>query len=260
MKDKRIVRRLRSLSSGNGFFEKTNESTNHTTAYHRFRARSKSLSLDNKLFIIVELIIALCIIIVANLSGFIKFNETPVLFLFGWLSLSLRGTGWRAVGMKRPAHWRRTLLLGIAVGVVCQFFVLLLPLIVSLTGKPLDLSRFVPLEGNVSLLLLSLAEVWTLTVFGEELAFRGYLMNRVADLSGGGRMAWALSLVVVSVLFGVGHVYQGASGAVAAGLGGLVYGALYLWTERNLWAPIIAHGVFDTLALVLIFWGKYPGL
>ena len=43
-------------------------------------------------------------------------------------------------------------------------------------------------------------------------------------------------------------------------LAGLVYGALYLRGGRNLWAPIIAHGVYDTVALLLIFRGKYPGL
>jgi len=230
------------------------------TAFQHFRVRSKSLLRDNKLLISTELIIVLLIILVANVSGLISFNETPILFLFGWLSLWLRGMGWRAVGLKRPASWRRSLLPGIAVGGVCQLFSLLLPLLVSLTGKPLDLSRFAPLRGNVFLLILMLARVWTLTVFWEELTNRGYLMNRVAELMGGSGMAWAVSLVVVSVLFGVGHVYQGASGAVAAALGGLVYGSLYLWTGRNLWAPIIAHGVFDTTAFVLIFWGKYPGL
>lgn len=40
----------------------------------------------------------------------------------------------------------------------------------------------------------------------------------------------------------------------------LVYGALYLWTGRNLWAPIIAHGVYDTVAILLAYVGKYPGL
>ena len=72
------------------------------TAYQRFRIRSGSL-LHDKLLISVELIIILLIVILANLSSFISFNETPILFLFGWLSLWLRGMGWRTVGLKRPA-------------------------------------------------------------------------------------------------------------------------------------------------------------
>ncbi len=234
---------------------------NHTTAYHRFRVRSKSFLRDNKLLIIAELIIAL-LIMVSYLAGFIPLSGTPFLLLLGWLSLWLRGIGWRAVGLKRPARWRHTLLLGIAVGVVYQFFSLyvLEPLIVLLTGKSIELSQFASIEGNVFLLSLFLVLVWTLAAFGEELVNRGYLMNRVAELAGGSSVAWAVSLVVVSVLFGVAHLYQGISGVVANISAGLVYGALYLWSGRNLWAPIIAHGVYDTVALLLIFWGKYPGL
>jgi len=231
------------------------------TAYHRFRVRSKNLLRENKFLPIGELIIVV-LITVAYLGDFIPLSETPFLLLLGWLSLWLRGFGWRAVGLKRPTGWRRTLLLGITVGIVYQFFSLyvLEPLIILLTGKPLDLSQFAPIEGNLFLLSLFLLLVWTMAAFGEELVYRGYLMNRVAEMAGGSGMAWAASLVVVSVLFGVVHLYQGISGAVAASSAGLVYGALYLWSGRNLWAPILAHGVYDTVALALIFWGKYPGL
>lgn len=233
----------------------------HTSVYQRFRVRSKTLLRDKRLLIIAELVIVL-LITVAYLADFIPLSETPILLLLGWLSLWLRGIGWRAVGLKRPARWRNTLLLGIAVGVGYQFFSLYLlePLIVLLTGKSIDLSQFAQIEGNVFLLSLFLVLVWTLAAFGEELVYRGYLMNRVAELAGGSSMAWAASLVVVSVLFGVVHSVQGISGVVANISAGLVYGALYLGSGPNLWAPIIAHGVYDTVALLLIFWGKYPGL
>ena len=87
---------------------------NHTTAYHGFRARSKSLLRDNKLLVFAELIIALLIMVV-YLADFIPLSATPFLLLLGWLSLWRRGSGWRAVGLRRPARWRDTLLLGIAV-------------------------------------------------------------------------------------------------------------------------------------------------
>lgn len=227
----------------------------HLTTYTRFRLRSKSLLRDNKLFIAAELIIAL-LIIVAYLANLIPFSETPFLFLLGWFSLWLRGIGWRAVGFKRPARWSRTLLLGIAVGVAYQFLTtyVLEPLVILLTGKQTDLSQFAPLRGNVFLLLFFLVLVWTLAAFGEELVYRGYLMNRVAELAGDGRGAWAVSLVVVSILFGVGHLYQGISGILVNTAAGLVYGALYLWSGRNLWLSIIVHGVYDTVGLLLIFW------
>lgn len=147
-------------------------------------------------------------------------------------------------------------------GVVYQFFSLYLlePLIVRLTGKPIDLSQFAPVKGNVFLLVLFLVLVWTLAAFGEELVYRGYLMNRISELAGGSSRAWALSVVVVSILFGVVHLSQGISGVATVVAAGLVYGGLYLWSGRNLWAPIIAHGVYDSVAVLLAFLGKYPGL
>lgn len=92
-----------------------------------------------------------------------------------------------------------------AVGVLFQFFSIYVmePLIIRLTGKPIDLNEIALIEGNLFMLALFLALVWTLAAFGEELVFRGYLMNRVAELLGGNSTAWVLSLLVVSVLFGV---------------------------------------------------------
>jgi membrane protease YdiL (CAAX protease family) len=46
---------------------------------------------------------------------------------------------------------------------------------------------------------------------------------------------------------------------LATGISGLVFGVLYLATGRNLWAPILAHGIYDTVGFLLIFLGKYPG-
>lgn len=234
---------------------------NHTTAYQRFRDRSKVLLRNNKWAIMAELALVLLIMLV-YLADFIPLSATPFLLLLGWLSLWLRGIGWSAVGLRRPARWRDAWLLGIAVGVVFQFLSLYLlePLIVRLTGKTIDLSQFAPVKENVFLLVFFLVLVWTLAAFGEELVYRGYLMNRVAELAGGSSRAWALSLLLVSVLFGAAHLYQGISGVFTVIAAALVYGGLYLWSGRNLWAPIIAHGVYDTVAILLAFWGKYPGL
>jgi membrane protease YdiL (CAAX protease family) len=226
------------------------------TAYRRFRARCKSHLRDNKLLIALELCVAV-LIWGAYLADFLPLSEVPYLLVWGWLSLWVRGVGWRGVGLRRPARWGWALALGVVAGVAFQFFgtYVLEPLIVRLVGQPVDLSQFASVRGNVSVLLILLALVWTFAAFGEEFVYRGYLMSRVAELAGGSNMAWALSLVVVSVLFGVGHLYQGASGILVNTAAGLAYGAVYLRAGRNLWAPVIAHGVYDTVGLAFLFWG-----
>ncbi|HEX8458122.1 MAG TPA: CPBP family intramembrane glutamic endopeptidase [Pyrinomonadaceae bacterium] len=227
-----------------------------------FRARFGERWHDSRGLAVVELLIAVAIT-VANMFDVIPLSSTPFVLLFGWLMLWLRGVGWRDLGLRRPASWSRVLLVGVGVGVAYQFLSLYLiePFIARLTGRLPDVSQFAPLVGNKFFLLLSVIVSWTLAAFGEEMVFRGYLMNRVADALGSGtRAAWGVSLISVSLLFGLAHLYQGASGIIVATLSGLLFGALYLASGRNLWAAIIAHGVNDTIGFTLIYLGKYPGL
>jgi membrane protease YdiL (CAAX protease family) len=65
---------------------------------------------------------------------------------------------------------------------------------------------------------------------------------------------------MINTLFGFGHLYQGVTGVIENIIAGSILGLLYLGCGRNLWAPIIARGITDTMDLVLIFWGKYPGM
>ncbi len=219
-----------------------------------FRARTSAIFLGSKLLAAVELLIAI-LIIVGGLLDLIPLSSTPFVLLFGWLMLWLRGVGWRDLGLRRPTSWRSTLLLGVAIGIGYQYLSLSViePLIARITGDLPNVSQFAPLIGNTFFLFISIVLSWTLAAFGEELVYRGYLMNRVADVVGSNRVGWLLSLVVVSILFGVVHLYQGASGIITVTLTGLMVGGLYLATGRNLWVPIIVHGVNDTLGFILIF-------
>ncbi len=85
-------------------------------------------------------------------------------------------------------------------------------------------------------------------------------MNRVADLLNCKRNAWIVSLIAVHVVFGLAHSYQGLTGVIDEGLMGVLLAAIYLRTGRNLAVPIVAHGVQDSIDLILIFAGRYPGM
>lgn len=77
---------------------------------------------------------------------------------------------------------------------------------------------------------------------------RAFILNRFRRYLGG---AW-LGLVLWSLAFGAAHYVQGVQGITIAALYGLVFGILYLMTG-SLIAPIVAHGAYDTLAL-LAYW------
>ena len=98
-----------------------------------------------------------------------------------------------------------------------------------------------------------------MAAIGEEICFRGFLMKRLAQVFGENQYAWLAALVLSSVLFGWAHTEQGISGWIQEGLSGLLLGILFLSTKRNLTVPIVAHGVSNTVALVLIYLGMYAG-
>ena len=207
--------------------------------------------------------IAIIVALVAgDYYGVVPVTSTPFFLLLGWFSLRLRGLRWRDVGFVRPPHWPRALAVGTLAGIAMELFsrFVTVPLLSQLTGAPPDLSEFRSTVGNVQLLLFWLVLNWTLAAFGEELSFRGYVMNRLADLGRAGRGAWLMSLVVASALFGWGHGGQGLTGMLQEGFAGFLLGILYLWCGRNLTVPIVAHGVSNSLAFVLIFFDRYPGV
>lgn len=198
----------------------------------------------------------------ADLWGFVPLSRTPFLILLAWVSLRMRGLAWRDLGFTRPPRPGRAFGLGIAAGIGIELLAINVttPLIAAFTGVPLDTSDFRAVVGNVQLLVVFVVLSWVLAAFGEELAFRGYLMNRLAGVLGGRPAAWVSSLVITSVYFGVGHGNQGLTGTIQESLSGFWLGGMFVLSGGNLTIPIVAHGVSNTLAFVLIYYGRYPGL
>jgi len=209
----------------------------------------------------VELIFALFILIAIEL-GWINQFIILGLVLFAWLSLWLRGKGWSDFGLKKPESWKRTLALAFLAGIVFQALSLYIiePILGKLTGDIPDVSLFRPLVGNVPQLFFFLLLSWTFAAFIEEMIYRGYLMHRIADLFNRNNTGWIVGLILSNFIFGFGHMYQGMSGMISTGISGLVFAGLYFATNRNLWAAILAHGIYDTIGFLMIFFGVYPGI
>ena len=74
---------------------------------------------------------------------------------------------------------------------------------------------------------------------------RAFLLQRFDVWLGGG----TVGIVVTSVAFGVGHLIQGVDAAVATGLLGAFWGALYL-RRRSAVASMVSHAGFDLFQIV----------
>jgi membrane protease YdiL (CAAX protease family) len=204
----------------------------------------------------LELLFGAFIVIGHNVFHIVP-NEVIVLFLLCSASIWLRDGRWSSMGLKRPASWRRIVLIALAAAgariLLGQF------VIEPITGffwpPPSAPELANEIAGNVKIALLALLLVWTFAAFGEEIAYRGYLLTRAADIGRRSTIAYWLGIVLVSVLFGYGHYYKGASGIIDSGIAGLILGAAYMVADRNLWACILTHGFIDTFGVIDAFFG-----
>ena len=76
-----------------------------------------------------------------------------------------------------------------------------------------------------------------------------------ATAGGGSTAAQWVGVVLAAILFGFGHYYKGASGIIDSGVAGLILGAAYMLSGRNLWAAVLAHGLIDTVGVVALYFG-----
>jgi len=144
----------------------------------------------------------------------------------------------------------------IAVGIVVPS--VLQPVLTAHFQGGRDLSRFAPLVGNQSMLMWVLPAVWLFAAVGEEVFYRGFVLESLRRILGSGRTAMILAIVGQGLLFGAVHYYQGPAGMIPVGIGGVISGFLYWAGGRRLWPLILAHGVIDTVGLLAIYSGQMP--
>jgi uncharacterized protein len=216
----------------------------------------RRLTPTQRWFSLAEFALGSAIVVGHNVYHVIP-NEVPILFVIGLISLRVRDGGWGAMGLRWPDSWRRTVLiaLGAAATRLIMGAVVIDPLTARFWPAAVAPSGIDEITGNLAVALRWLFIVWTFAAFGEEISYRGYLLTRAADVGARSKTAYWVAVLMVSVLFGIGHYYKGPAGVVDSGMAGLVLGITYMLSGRNLWACILAHGFIDTFGVVALFFG-----
>ncbi|MCJ7661685.1 MAG: CPBP family intramembrane metalloprotease [Anaerolineales bacterium] len=196
----------------------------------------------------------------STLAGGAIINLGYVLaIIFGGIILKRQGSGWRKIGLEKPASWLKTMFLGVGawIGAVVVFVATQMIAVGFLTAlgmapSEIDQSRFNPIVDNLPLFILMVILSWTTIAFGEELFYRAFLITRLIDYTAIGK---GLAIVIGGIIFGAVHFAEGPVGILSNGAFGILFGWIYVRSGRNLWITIIGHGLINTLRFVLLYIG-----
>lgn len=169
----------------------------------------------------------------------------------GYLGLSIRFAGWKSIAWGF-AKSLLVLVLGMA------GFIFGSVIMMNLTGMPqqADVSGYDYLQGNLPLFLLSLASIYFFSSFGEEVIYRGFLINRMEDLFGGDKKALVWAVLLSSMIFGLAHFGWGVTGIVQTTFMGLSLAVSFIIFKRNLWILVAAHAYMDSALIWPLFFGQ----
>jgi uncharacterized protein len=170
------------------------------------------------------------------------------------LSLLIRREGLSTMGfhrVRRPWALAGRMLIFAAGWSLVQIG-LLKPIVNHISGTRQDMSQFMGLQGNLTMLLTWVALSWTVAALAEELAFRGFVLTRMTEFVGTAGVRLVTAVVLTSILMGLLHTEYGLVGVVASAVNSVFYTVLR-YRYKTLWASILAHGFIDTIGFVTFF-------
>jgi CAAX protease family protein len=179
---------------------------------------------------------------VAILSILNDLGMVSLVFYFVWRNReTLRRIGWTLQALPKEVGW----------GLVLFF-----PIFYSANwlesalhsaglSAPSKLPSFLVATGHFRVVLAVILVIVVAIV--EETVFRGYLILRLKTVT---RRPWA-AVLLSSVIFSIGHGYEGMAGVISVFCLGVVFAVIYLW-RKSLIAPIIIHFLIDFSSIVLL--------
>jgi membrane protease YdiL (CAAX protease family) len=125
--------------------------------------------------------------------------------------------------------------------------------------KPPTLGTFRAIQESTAKLVAGIVVAWMLGGFLEELVFRGIVLKSVATLMSAwlaAPIAIAIAVCVAASGAGLMHLYQGPRAMVIVTQLSVLFGVLFVLSGYNLWAVILCHGLYDTVAFIRFATGK----
>ena len=170
-----------------------------------------------------------------------------ILFFLWRNGESIRSLGWTLKNGWLKGGWKEVVL-GIGLFVPVTFGIAWLDRFLQMAGfsAPAAPQPSFLAAAGVGEFILAFVMVVIVAV-AEETIFRGYLMLRFGAIAG----SKAVAVLVSSIIFALGHGYEGTAGVITVVALGLVFALVYVW-RKNLVAPMVMHFLQDFIAIILL--------
>jgi membrane protease YdiL (CAAX protease family) len=203
------------------------------------------------------LLIAIWLLLVAA-----RFRNSRVVLIGGLFAIGLyalvavvgHGASMHELGLTISVSWLRTIVFAVAwLALMLAYSPLADRLATRWVEKPPTLDAFRALQQSRSKLLMGIVVAWILGGFLEELVFRGIVLQSIEALVSAwlvAPMAAGVAVFAAAAGAGVIHLYQGLRAVLIITQLSILFGVLFVVSGYNLWAVILCHGLYDTIAFV----------
>jgi membrane protease YdiL (CAAX protease family) len=119
--------------------------------------------------------------------------------------------------------------------------------------KAPTLQTFRAIQESTTKLILGIIVAWLLGGVLEELVFRGIVLRSVESLMAmlvAMPIAASVAAIVAALGAGLIHFYQGPRAMMIVTQLSVLFGVLFIVSGYNLWAVILCHGLYDTIAFI----------
>jgi uncharacterized protein len=206
--------------------------------------------------------IAILLIVIWFVMVIVRFRRSGIvlaggLFALGAYTLAALLTGevtLKELGLSAPPSWLLTGGLALLwLGLMLAYSPIADRLASRWFAQPPGLDAFRSIQQSKVNLVAGIAAAWVMGGFLEELLARGIVLQSVAAgltpwLSLPGAVGAAVCLAALGA--GLLHSYQGPRAVAIVTQLSLLFGLLFVISGFNLWAVIVCHGLYDTIAFI----------
>jgi membrane protease YdiL (CAAX protease family) len=198
----------------------------------------------------------------------VRYRRSTIVLVGGLVAIGLFTAGGlargavtpRELGLSAGSSWLPTIAFALLwLGMMLAYSPLADRIASRFIAKPPTLKTFRAIQQSRTKLVGGIAVAWALGGFLEELVFRGVVLKSITAILTAwvvGTIAAGAAIVAAAIGAGIIHLYQGNRAALIITQLSVLFGALFVFSGYNLWAVILCHGLYDTVAFIRFASGK----